>query len=259
MLEFLTQSNWTDRIGWVLVHSLWQLALVGLVAFVLQRALLRRSASARYGVLLVTMCIVIAAPIVTWFSQRTDHTAELAANPRRSENLVENVSARGDTPSGSWASMAYGPMPADWSKEPAVQRQSEPRRSQNVEVGWAVSPLVIRDVFRPWLPQIVLIWCVGVLVASTRLILGWSTVRRLRWTGISEVGDTVREALERAANKLRLNQAIEVVQSTLATTPIVIGHLRPIILLPLCAVTRLSESQLELVLAHELAHIRRHD
>jgi beta-lactamase regulating signal transducer with metallopeptidase domain len=259
MLEFLTQSNWTDRIGWVLVHSLWQLTLVGLVAFVLQRALLRRSASTRYGVLLVTMCIVIAAPIVTWFSQRANHTAELAVNPRRSENLVENVPSRGDSPSGSWASIANGPMSADWLEEPGVQRQSAPRRPRHVEVDWAVSLSMIGDIFRPWLPQIVFIWCLGVLVASTRLIVGWRTVRRMRRTGISEVGDSVREALGRAANKLRLNQAIEVLQSTLVKTPIVIGHFRPVVLLPLRAVTGLSESQLELILAHELAHIRRHD
>ena len=48
MLEFLTQSTWADRIGWVLVHSLWQFALVALLAVVLQRALQRRSATTRY-------------------------------------------------------------------------------------------------------------------------------------------------------------------------------------------------------------------
>ena len=45
MLEFLTQSTWVDRIGWVLVHSLWQFALVALVAIVLRRALQRFSAT----------------------------------------------------------------------------------------------------------------------------------------------------------------------------------------------------------------------
>ena len=52
MLEFLTQSTWADRIGWVLVHSLWQFALVALLAMALHRALRRRSAITRYSVLL---------------------------------------------------------------------------------------------------------------------------------------------------------------------------------------------------------------
>ncbi len=45
MLDFLTQSTWVDRFGWVLVHSLWQFALVALAALVLHRALQRCSAA----------------------------------------------------------------------------------------------------------------------------------------------------------------------------------------------------------------------
>ncbi len=44
MLQLLTQSAWADRIGWVLVHSLWQFALLGLAAIILRRALQRCSA-----------------------------------------------------------------------------------------------------------------------------------------------------------------------------------------------------------------------
>ncbi len=68
MLQFLTQSAWADRIGWVLVHSLWQFALVALVVIVLQRALQRCSAVTRYWALLAAMLIMVAVPVVTWFS-----------------------------------------------------------------------------------------------------------------------------------------------------------------------------------------------
>ena len=67
MLQFLTQSTWADRIGWVLVHSLWQFALVALLVAMLQWALRRRSAATRYGVLLAAMSIAVALPAVTWF------------------------------------------------------------------------------------------------------------------------------------------------------------------------------------------------
>ena len=72
MLEFLTQSlahsSLADRIGWVLVHSLWQFALVALLAVVLQWALKRRSAITRYWSLLAAMFVMVAVPIATWFS-----------------------------------------------------------------------------------------------------------------------------------------------------------------------------------------------
>ena len=69
----------------------------------------------------------------------------------------------------------------------------------------------------------------------------------------------MHKVLERTARRLRLARAVEVLQSTLVKTPVVVGYFRPAVLLPLCVVTGLPEAQLELILAHELAHIRRHD
>src|SRR5208283_5498533 len=68
MLEFLTQSIWADRIGWMLVHSLWQFALVALLIILLRRALQRCSAVTRYGALLAALAIMAAMPVATWFS-----------------------------------------------------------------------------------------------------------------------------------------------------------------------------------------------
>ncbi|MGA2257446.1 MAG: hypothetical protein ABSG53_22535, partial [Thermoguttaceae bacterium] len=68
MLEFLTQSTWVVRLGWVLVHSLWQFALVALLMVLLQRTLLRRSATTRYGAFLAGMFIMVVMPVTTWFS-----------------------------------------------------------------------------------------------------------------------------------------------------------------------------------------------
>ena len=69
----------------------------------------------------------------------------------------------------------------------------------------------------------------------------------------------MQSVLGRAAERLGLPAVVEVLQSTLVKTPIVLGYFRPVILLPLCVVTGLPGVQLELILAHELAHIRRHD
>src|SRR5262245_57546531 len=55
-----------ERLGWVLVHSLWQFALVALLAGAWGRALRRHSATTRYGVLVVAMAVSLAAPLATW-------------------------------------------------------------------------------------------------------------------------------------------------------------------------------------------------
>ena len=112
---------------------------------------------------------------------------------------------------------------------------------------------------QPWLPEIVLVWLAGVAAFALRPLLSWHTVRRLRTVGVSPVADAIRDMLARTAKKLQLARAVGALQSTRVKTPLVIGYFRPLVLLPLCIVTGLPEAQLELVLAHELAHIRRHD
>jgi hypothetical protein len=66
VIASLQFASCVDRLGWVLVHSLWQFALLMLVGFVLQRALQRCSAVTRYGALLATMGAAIIAPVATW-------------------------------------------------------------------------------------------------------------------------------------------------------------------------------------------------
>jgi hypothetical protein len=69
----------------------------------------------------------------------------------------------------------------------------------------------------------------------------------------------IASATARVAERLRIRQAIEVTQSTLVDVPTVIGWLKPLVLLPASAISGLSNEQLEAVIAHELAHVRRHD
>ncbi len=249
MLEFLTQSTWADRIGWVLVHSLWQFALVALLAAVLQWALQRRAATTRHCALLAVMFVMVAVPVATWFSPWSVDASVAAAKSGQIENY-ENVappqrvaqSQRGND------TVAMTAVPAEMPVELAAKPKPEPQRLPPAPVGLAA-----------WLPEIVLFWLAGVLLAALRPLFSWYTVRRLRTVGVSSVGDMVQKVLERTAKRLRLARAVEVLQSTVVKTPVVVGYFRPAVLLPLCVVTGLPESQLELILAHELAHIRRHD
>jgi hypothetical protein len=64
---------------------------------------------------------------------------------------------------------------------------------------------------------------------------------------------------ERIASALRLRRSVHVVDSDLVGTPIVLGWLRPVVLLPIAAFAHLTPAQIEAILAHELAHVRRHD
>ncbi|MEX2120157.1 MAG: M56 family metallopeptidase [Pirellulales bacterium] len=103
------------------------------------------------------------------------------------------------------------------------------------------------------------IWCLGVVTFGLRPLLSWHTVRRLRSVGVSPVPAAVAAMLKQTAERLRLRHAVQILQSTLTPVPVVIGYLRPVILLPTSVLSGVPTSQLEAILAHELAHVRRHD
>src|SRR5438045_2418615 len=68
-----------------------------------------------------------------------------------------------------------------------------------------------------------------------------------------------RARAHRLAARLRVNRPVRLLQSALVHVPAVLGCVRPVILLPASALTGLTPLQLEALLAHELAHVRRYD
>ena len=84
-------------------------------------------------------------------------------------------------------------------------------------------------------------------------------MRHLRLTALAQPPSSWQAAADRVATQLGLSTLVRVVESRLVDTPTAVGWLRPVVLLPIAALTNLSPVQVEAILAHELAHIRRHD
>jgi len=102
------------------------------------------------------------------------------------------------------------------------------------------------------------VWFVGVLIFAVRLIWISKYVGMLKRSGEAAEAPLI-DTISRLADRMRISGPVRVVISRLTDTPSVVGWLRPVILLPAATFLSLSVEQLEAVLAHELAHIRRHD
>jgi TonB family protein len=113
-------------------------------------------------------------------------------------------------------------------------------------------------VLRAMQPWALPLWAAGVLAFSLRLVWSWRQVSRLRRAG-DAARDEVLALVEKLAVRLRCGRRVRVLISSIAEGPGVVGWLRPVVLLPASTLLGLSPEQLEAVLAHELAHIRRHD
>jgi beta-lactamase regulating signal transducer with metallopeptidase domain len=122
---------------------------------------------------------------------------------------------------------------------------------------WVTSPVPASNSI-DWLSAAVLLWFAGVLVFSVRALGGWFVLGRLRREK-SELDNDLRDLCLFLQQRLGINRTIGYFQSRLVDSPAVVGWFRPMVLLPLTAVTGLSPEQLEAVIVHELAHIKRFD
>ncbi len=113
--------------------------------------------------------------------------------------------------------------------------------------------------FATLLPAVVLAWAVGVCMLTTRLVGAWWRTERVRRRDVRPVGDGLTRALHRLAATLGVHRRVTLLESAWVDVPTVVGWLRPTILLPVGAFMGLSVPQIEAVLSHELAHIKRHD
>ena len=220
-----TLTNWIspaamESLGWALVHFLWQgTALAALATAAM--AGFRRPAT-RYVIGMGALGLMLAAPVATFcfYWQQSANSAEFV----KSSPLAAAAwpIARGNT--------------AASGATPATQNRS-------------------LDAL-PWLVEI---WLLGVALFSLRSAGGFLLLERERRRQSSVLEDWVLETCYTLQDKLGIGRAVQYCESTFLQAPAVIGWFRPIVFLPATALTGLSEEQLRVVIAHELAHIRRFD
>jgi len=116
-----------------------------------------------------------------------------------------------------------------------------------------------QSLIHPWLPWTVLIWAAGVSFMTARLLLEWRNVYQLTRVDVSPLSPAWEQRMRRMVATLGMRTAVRAMQSARVHVPMVVGWLRPVILVPVSALTGLTTWQLELVLMHELAHVRRYD
>ncbi|HXO36549.1 MAG TPA: M56 family metallopeptidase [Candidatus Acidoferrales bacterium] len=179
-----------------------------------------RRASRRYAVGVGTLVLMLAAPVLTF----------LMVMPSR-------------------AAMA---------REPSSVPHKEARPAGNL-LAKLPSAISLSSPSIDYFPPLVEAWLLGVAFFSLRSAGGFLLLERERRKQSSRVSDRVLMLCQALQRKLRLDRTIQYYQCRWSQAPAVIGWFRPIVLLPVTALTGLSEEQLQSIIAHELAHIRNYD
>jgi beta-lactamase regulating signal transducer with metallopeptidase domain len=251
-----------EQVGWLLIHSVWQFAAVALLALVVDRCLRRAAATARYAMLLTAMLLIVLAPLCTWPflpSARNEVASPIAQAPVAVPDVAEPHELSGDGEIVLVDEEPVGMLPSTTNHVPPSPLQEMAASEQANEPSARPWSVVIFDALHPWLSLIVGAWCVGVLLFSIRPAWSWCVVRRLKSVSVSPVVETVQQAFGRMCEQLQVARRVRVLQSTLVAAPVVVGCFRSVVLLPASFIAGVPVSQLEAILAHELAHVRRYD
>ena len=202
-----------------LLHFLWQGAALAALAYVVMS--LCRSASTRYAIAVGTLVLMFAAPIGTFLVLRGQIESSEAI-------------AAADTSDAS-AVAAHASI--------FTHTRHSPARPENA----------------PYFVWLVEAWFVGVLLLSLRSAGGFLVVEHLRRKESTPVSKELLELCLSLQRRMGLERVVRYCESVRLDAPAVAGWIRPVVLLPITAITGLTEEQLEAVIAHELAHIQRHD
>ena len=124
---------------------------------------------------------------------------------------------------------------------------------------FAIDKNFIIESFNQYLPYISFIYLMILLFPLLNLIRSFIFLQKLKTIGIKKIDSGLRVWVNRIAQQIGLLKPIRVYVSSLISSPITIGFIKPIILIPVSAITHLNSSQIEAVLLHELTHIRRND
>ena len=220
-------SIWTQAFSAALLDLLWQGALVGVLLWLALIALRHRSANARYVASCAALLVLSTLPVITIAVLRSAATSAPLTSPALP------------------ASPALHASPASALPQTMLQIWLVP---ETPRIAW------LEPVQKWALP----LWAVGVLLLSVRLAWGYGCSFALRRGGDSPDG-AMLALVASLAGRIGIDRPVRVLRSSIVDGPSVIGWLRPAILLPPATAMGLTPQQLEAVLAHELAHVRRHD
>jgi len=238
-LHYVIWEQGWQTTGWTMVYFLAGGSLIALLAAPLRILLRRADPTIRYASSLTIFTVLALMPIgiALWLSRtpagehsvatlapiQTPQVIDLAITPLQSDPSATQLPTLNTPPSGDLAANSTA-----WTLEHAVE-------------------------YFPW------VWLAGTPLTFFLLATGLIGAERLRRTSQIVTEGPVHAAAEQLRAALNVGRNVTVAICDRLTTPLLVGVVRPLILLPPAALTGWSPDQLEMVLLHELAHVRRWD
>ena len=235
-MPHIATPPWADALGVILLHSVWEGALLAGLLRLALGVLDATAARARYAAACLCLAAMVIVPGLTFAVTRDVVTLPTVATivptsaPAASAGTEHRVIARDGTSPAAVVAPVRVRLPA----APVAR-------------------------LRPLLPVLAFGWLAGVTLLALRLVGGWGLTRRLARRDVVVPPLQWRARFEDVARAMRIRQPVRLLCSSRIGAPMLVGCWRPLVLLPVSALAGLPPWQVELLLRHELAHVQRLD
>lgn len=218
-------------IGWTIFHSIWIGAVISILLFVALNILSRASARLRYNISLGALISIVL--ILSLVFTRTREDARL----NRQQKLSQ----------------------FEYSTElvPVKAEVTEYKKSIG-DIKTDLNQTIISFLNSNY-DTATILWLIGILVMAFRFTGGIIYTGKQKKSGRGKDISSLAPVVYRLKDKLGIKRKVKIVESIFYKIPVTIGILKPVILIPVGALTGIPYNQVEAIIAHELAHIRRHD
>jgi bla regulator protein BlaR1 len=215
-------------ICWTLIHSLWIGLIISLLAALVIMFTRKSAAALRYRLLCgILVLFILSVAVVFCIQVRSNGAGQI--NPGNQKFFV-----------------------GDGNVKFEITNQHFPAHSFS-----AIE--VIVNFLDSYVNIIFLAWLLLFVMKSLKMMGGLLYIQRLRNYRVHEVSEEFKHKIELFSRQIGIRQSIRLMQSELVKVPVVVGWLKPLILLPIGIITQLPAEQLDSILWHEMAHIRRRD
>jgi beta-lactamase regulating signal transducer with metallopeptidase domain/beta-lactamase class D len=240
-MQIVETSMLVHQIGWSLIHSLWQDLLIGLVLAAIFKLLARAKSQIRYFIACFALAAMIILPVLTTYVLHNRQTNPL-------DIVVDDDSAPVTSVDANFRNIGLIGI------ERINGTQEINRNNRTITEMWNTSEKV--EKFLPWL---ILLWLVGVVVCAIKLSGGLFSAAKLRKLPVKVFNPKLDYLINELATQLSIKRSIKIYESSLIKVPMTIGWIYPLILIPPSRLLGLSPFQLQMIISHELIHIKRYD
>ncbi|MEM6319306.1 MAG: ankyrin repeat domain-containing protein [Bacteroidota bacterium] len=247
-----------EAIGWTLLSSIWQIALISTLWRVVLWMLPSDKANHRYNATLAALSLTVFVAVFT-FSQEWEHSNR---QPLIVQESNEVTVGNGVTSNNSIVEREQKNLVLEQAL--LIEKSHHPTEKNTYLAALCdlVSGKQIQiwtQAAAPFIPYLAILWYIGVLCFSLMMIGGFVHLKQLRTIGISTPDAYWQRRFLVLKNQLGIRREVQFLLSNRVVEPLTFYVFKPVVLAPVHLMTGLSAEQIEVLLLHELAHIRRFD